>query len=164
MALAKDYKSVMGRSNDIMKKALGLDYDEFEKGGTVFDYDALMKSTNYTLDEIEKIQSRTGVGDTPLLELRNISALARKYAKPGYGARILVKDEAANASGSFKDRRPACAVAHAKKLGYKGVMAATSGNYGAAVASQAAMQGLECIIVQECYDSKGCLLYTSRCV
>lgn len=38
MALAKDYKSVMGRSNDIMKKALGLDYDEFEKGGTVFDY------------------------------------------------------------------------------------------------------------------------------
>ena len=138
-----------------MKKALGLDYDEFEKGGTVFDYDALMKSTNYTLDEIEKIQSRTGVGDTPLLELRNISALARKYAKPGYGARILVKDEAANASGSFKDRRAACAVAHAKKLGYKGVMAATSGNYGAAVASQAAMQGLECIIVQECYDSKG---------
>ena len=155
MALAKDYKSVMGRSNDIMKKALGLDYDEFEKGGTVFDYDALMKSTNYTLDEIEKIQSRTGVGDTPLLELRNISALARKYAKPGYGARILVKDEAVNASGSFKDRRAACAVAHAKKLGYKGVMAATSGNYGAAVASQAAMQGLECIIVQECYDSKG---------
>lgn len=138
-----------------MKKALGLDYDEFEKGGTVFDYDALMKATNYTLDEIEKIQSRTGVGDTPLLELRNISALARKYAKPGYGARILVKDEAANASGSFKDRRAACAVAHAKKLGYKGVMAATSGNYGAAVASQAAMQGLECIIVQECYDSKG---------
>ena len=155
MALAKDYKSVMGRSNDIMKKALGLDYDEFEKGGTVFDYDAQMKATNYTLDEIEKIQSRTGVGDTPLLELRNISALARKYAKPGYGARILVKDEAANASGSFKDRRAACAVAHAKKLGYKGVMAANSGNYGAAVASQAAMQGLECIIVQECYDSKG---------
>lgn len=155
MALAKDYKSVMGRSNDIMKKALGLDYDKFEKGGTVFDYDALMKATNYTLDEIEKIQSQTGVGDTPLLELRNITALARKYAKPGYGARILVKDEAANASGSFKDRRAACAVAHAKKLGYKGVMAATSGNYGAAVASQAAMQDLKCIVVQECYDSHG---------
>ena len=155
MALAKDYKSVMARSNDIMKEALGLDYDEFEKGGTVFDYDALMKATNYTLDEIEKIQSQTGVGDTPLLELRNITALARKYAKPGYGARILVKDEAANASGSFKDRRAACAVAHAKKLGYKGVMAATSGNYGAAVASQAAMQGLKCIVVQECYDSHG---------
>ena len=87
--------------------------------------------------------------------MRNITRLSRKYAKPGYGARIFVKDEAANASGSFKDRRAACAVAHAKKLGYKGVIAATSGNYGAAVASQAAMQGLKCIVVQECYDSHG---------
>ncbi|MDD7511939.1 MAG: 2-amino-4-oxopentanoate thiolase subunit OrtB [Peptostreptococcaceae bacterium] len=154
MALAKDYNSVMGRSNDIMKEALGLDYNEFESGSVAFDYEALMKSTGYTLDEVSKIQGRTGVGNTPLLELRNLSALSRKYAKPGYGARIFAKDEAANASGSFKARRAACAVAHAKKLGYKGVIAATSGNYGAAVASQAAMQGLECVIVQECYDSK----------
>ena len=155
MALAKDYDSVMGRSNDIMKEALGLDYNEFESGSVAFDYEALMKATGYTLDEVAKIQSRTGVGNTPFLELRNITALARKYAKPGYGARIFAKDEAANASGSFKARRAACAVAHAKKLGYKGVIAATSGNYGAAVASQAAMQGLDCIIVQECYDSHG---------
>ena len=114
-----------------------------------------MKSTGYTLDEIARIQSEHAVGNTPLIELRNLSALSRKYAKPGYGARIFAKDEAANASGSFKARRAACAVAHAKKLGYKGVIAATSGNYGAAVASQAAMQGLKCIIVQECYDSHG---------
>jgi len=155
MALAKDYASVMGRSNEIMKKALGLDYAEFESGSVAFDYETLMKSTGYTLDEVSKIQGRTGVGNTPLLELKNLSALSRKYAKPGYGARIFAKDEAANPSGSFKARRAACAVAHAKKLGYKGVIAATSGNYGAAVASQAAMQGLECIIVQECYDSRG---------
>lgn len=155
MALAKDYQSVMGRSNEIQKEALGLDYSDFETSPISFDYDALMKSTGYTLDEIERIQGLHGVGNTPLLELRNITKLARKYAKPGYGARIFVKDESCNASGSFKDRRAACAVAHAKKLGYKGVMAATSGNYGAAVASQAAMQGLNCIIVQECYDSHG---------
>lgn len=155
MALAKDYQSVMGRSNEIQKEALGLDYADFETSPISFDYDALMKSTGYTLDEIERIQGLHGVGNTPLLELRNITKLARKYAKPGYGARIFVKDESCNASGSFKDRRAACAVAHAKKLGYKGVMAATSGNYGAAVASQAAMQGLNCIIVQECYDSHG---------
>ncbi|MEF9921420.1 MAG: 2-amino-4-oxopentanoate thiolase subunit OrtB [Anaerovoracaceae bacterium] len=155
MALAKDYNSVMGRSNDIMKKALGLDYNDFESGSVAFDYEGLMKATGYTLDEVARIQSRTGVGNTPLLELRNITELARKYSKPGFGARIFAKDEAANASGSFKARRAACAVAHAKKSGYKGVIAATSGNYGAAVASQAAMQGLECIIVQECYDSKG---------
>ena len=155
MTLAKYYDSVMGRSNDIMKEALGLDYNDFEKGGVKFDYEALMKSTGYTLDEVAKIQAKTAVGNTPLIELRNLSKLTRKYAKPGYGARIFAKDEAANASGSFKARRAACAVAHAKKLGYKGVIAATSGNYGAAVASQAAMQGLECIIVQECYDSRG---------
>ncbi len=154
MGIAKDYNSVMGRSNEIMKEALGLDYNEFESGSVAFDYEALMKSTGYTIDEVIKIQSAMAVGNTPLIELKNISALSRKYAKPGYGARIFVKDEAANASGSFKARRAACAVAHAKKLGYKGVMAATSGNYGAAVASQAAMQGLECIICQECYDSK----------
>ena len=155
MKLAKDYNSVMGRSADIMKASLGLDFNDFESGSVAFDYEGLMEATGYTIEEIDRIQSRTGLGHTPLLELRNITALARKYAKPGYGARILVKDEAANASGSFKDRRAACAVAHAKKLGYKGVIAATSGNYGAAVASQAAMQGMKCIIVQECYDSKG---------
>ena len=155
MTLAKDYNSVMGRSAEIMKASLGLDFNDFESGSVAFDYEGLMEATGYTIEEIDRIQSRTGVGHTALLELRNITKLARKYAKPGYGARILVKDEAANASGSFKDRRAACAVAHAKKLGYKGVIAATSGNYGAAVASQAAMQGMKCIIVQECYDSKG---------
>ena len=155
MKLAKDYDYVMGRSADIMKASLGLDFNDFESGSVAFDYEGLMKATGYTIEEVDKIQSRTGVGHTQLLELRNITKLARKYAKPGYGARIFAKDEAANASGSFKDRRAACAVAHAKKLGYKGVIAATSGNYGAAVASQAAMQGMKCIIVQECYDSHG---------
>lgn len=155
MALAKDYASVMGRNNDIMKAAIGMNYDDFESGSIAFDYEKMMRETGYTLEEIERIQSEYGVGNTPLLELRNLTALARKCAKPGFGARIFAKDEAANASGSFKDRRAACAVYHAKKLGYKGVLASTSGNYGAAVASQAAMQGLKCIVVQECYDSHG---------
>ena len=53
MALAKDYASVMGRNNEIMKDALGLDYAEFETSPISFDYDALMKATGYTLDEIE---------------------------------------------------------------------------------------------------------------
>ncbi len=155
MALAKDYNSVMNRSEAIMKEALGLDYSQFESGSIAFDYEGLMKAAVYSLDEIIEMQKEVGVGKTPMLELRNITALARKYAKPGYGARIFIKDEAANPSGSFKDRRASISVAHAKKLGYKGVIAATSGNYGAAVASQAAMRGLKTIIVQECYDSRG---------
>src|SRR5699024_8208734 len=98
--------------------------------------------------------SMLGVGNTPIVELKNITTLARKYAPEGKGARIFVKDEAANASGSFKDRRASISCYHAKKLGYKGVVTATSGNYGAAVAAHAAKLGLKCIVVQECFDSK----------
>lgn len=149
------YQGLMARKNEIMKRAVGIDYAVFESGSIAFDYERMMRETGYTLEEMQKIQSSTGVGNTPLLELRNLTALARKMAQKGKGARIFVKDEACNPSGSFKARRAANAVYHAKKLGYKGVIAATSGNYGAAVASQAAMQGLKCIIVQECYDSRG---------
>ena len=149
------YAAVMGRKNEIMKRAIGIDYTTFEYEGIGFDYERMMRETGYTLDEMQEIQGRTGVGNTPLLELRNLTALARKMAAPGKGARIFIKDEASNPSGSFKARRAANAVYHAKRLGYKGVIAATSGNYGSAVASQAAMHGLKCIIVQETYDSKG---------
>ncbi|WDV44159.1 2-amino-4-oxopentanoate thiolase subunit OrtB [Clostridiaceae bacterium M8S5] len=148
------YLAVMSRKNEIMKKAVGIDYKEFEADGISFDYERMMKETGYTLEEMIEIQGRTGVGNTPIYELRNLTEVARKFAPKGKGARIFVKDEASNPSGSFKARRAANAVYHAKKLGYKGVIAATSGNYGAAVASQAAMHGLDCIIVQECYDSK----------
>lgn len=149
------YEAVMARRPEIMKKAVGIDYEIFESGNIAFDYEKMMRETGYSLQEIEEIQGRTGVGNTPVLELRNLTKLARKFAPKGKGARIFVKDEASNPSGSFKARRAATACYHAKKLGYKGVIAATSGNYGAAVASQAAMQGLKCIIVQECYDSRG---------
>lgn len=149
------YEAVMSRKNEIMKKAVGIDYSIFESGDIAFDFDKMMRETGYTLEEIQEIQGQTGVGNTPIYELKNLTALARKCAPEGKGARIFIKDEASNPSGSFKARRAATAVYHAKKLGYKGVIAATSGNYGAAVASQAAMLGLKCIIVQECYDSQG---------
>lgn len=151
----RSYNAVMSRKTEIMKKAVGIDYNTFEKEGIEFDYEAMMREAGYSLEEIKKIQGETGVGNTPIYELRNLTNLARKMAPAGKGARIFLKDEASNPSGSFKARRAATAVYHAKKLGYKGVIAATSGNYGAAVASQAAMLGLKCIIVQECYDSSG---------
>nr|WP_312577057.1 2-amino-4-oxopentanoate thiolase subunit OrtB [Sedimentibacter sp.] len=155
--MSKDmsYAAVLARKPEIMKQSVGIDYATFESGSIAFDYEKMMRETGYSLEEIQKIQANTGVGNTPILELRNLTALARKCAAPGKGARIFIKDEASNPSGSFKARRAATAVYHAKKLGYKGVISATSGNYGAAVASQAAMAGLKCIIVQECYDSKG---------
>lgn len=155
MSKAQDYQSVMARKAEIMLKSTGIDYSKFESGSIAFDYERMMRETGYTLDEMQKIQYSVNVGNTPVLELKNLTALARKCAPEGKGARIFIKDEAANPSGSFKARRAANAVYHAKKLGYKGVIAATSGNYGAAVASQAAIAGLKCIVVQECYDSKG---------
>ncbi|MGL6200223.1 MAG: 2-amino-4-oxopentanoate thiolase subunit OrtB [Lachnospiraceae bacterium] len=156
MTISRDmsYSAVMGRKIEILKKTSGIDFSRFESGSIAFDYESMMGSTGYTFDEIKDIQKTHFVGDTPLLELRNITKLARWCAPAGRGARIFLKDEAANPSGSFKDRRAATAVYHARKMGFKGVMAATSGNYGAAVASQAAMQGLGCIVVQECYDSR----------
>lgn len=153
MTKANDYTSVMARKPEVMLDSIKIDYSEFESGSIAFDYERMMREAGYTLEEMEKMQLETGVGNTPLVELKNLTALARKCSPAGKGARIFVKDEAANASGSFKARRAATSCYHAKKLGYKGVISATSGNYGAAVASQAAKYGLKCIIVQECYDS-----------
>ncbi|NBG88726.1 2-amino-4-oxopentanoate thiolase subunit OrtB [Isachenkonia alkalipeptolytica] len=149
------YEAVMNRRGEIMKKSVGIDYTNFELWGVAFDYEQMMRKTGYSLEEVQKIQHSTGVGNTPLLELKNLTALARKFAPKGKGARIFIKDEAANPSGSYKARRASTSVYHAKKKGYKGVIAATSGNYGAAVASQAAIHGLETIVIQECYDSRG---------
>ncbi|WP_019907633.1 2-amino-4-oxopentanoate thiolase subunit OrtB [Thermoanaerobacter indiensis] len=149
------YKEVMARKNEIMKKSLGIDYERFESGGIAFDYERMMKETGYTLEKIIKIQREANVGDTPLIELKNLTELARKVSPTGKAARIFIKDEACNPSGSFKERRASVSIYHAKQKGYKGVIAATSGNYGAAVASQAAMKGLKCIVVQEAYDSRG---------
>ncbi len=149
-----EYLKFMEKKKEIIKKSVGLDYDKYENSGIGFDYEMMMDDEDYSLEKIIKIQNENMVGKTPLVELKNITKYARKYAKKGYGARIFLKDEAANLSGSFKARRAALSVYQAKKLGFKGVIAATSGNYGAAVAALAAKEGLKCIIVQESFDSK----------
>jgi cysteine synthase len=149
------YTAVMARKNAIMKTSMQLDYDDFIQSPIAFDYEGMMQATGYTMKDIIRIQHDTKVGNTPLLELKNFTEAVRRISPPGKGARIFVKDEAANASGSFKARRAAISAFDAHKKGYKGMIAATSGNYGAAVASQAAQRRLKCIIVQEIYDSRG---------
>lgn len=152
--MATRYEAVMARKGEIMKRALGMDYAEFEWSPIAFDYEGMMGAHGYTLEQIRGIQRAAGVGGTPLLELRNLTDLVRSYAEPGCGARIFVKDEAANMAGSFKDRRASVSIHLAVEKGFAGVIAATSGNYGAAVASQAARAGLACIICQETFDSR----------
>jgi len=150
----KSYAAVMARKGDIIRASAGIDFSAYETGALAFDYEGMLAGTGCDIDAVRAVQREVSVGNTPIIELRNLTALARASAKPGKGARIFVKDEAANPSGSFKDRRASMSAYQARKLGYKGVIAATSGNFGAAVASQAAMRGIKCIIVQECYDSR----------
>lgn len=76
----------------------------------------MMAATGYTLPELQRVQALFSVGNTPLIELRNLTALARKCAPAGKGARIFIKDEATNPSGSFKARRSCTSVYQAKSL------------------------------------------------
>jgi cysteine synthase len=145
----------MARRAEIMRRSVGLDYGQYATGVLAFDYERLLADPGYDIDATAAVQKRTAVGTTPLVELENIVALVRSIAPRGKGARIFVKDEAMNPSGSFKDRRASLSVHEAKARGYPGIAAATSGNYGAAAASQAAKAGLRCIVVQEAFDSQG---------
>jgi 2-amino-4-ketopentanoate thiolase beta subunit len=149
------YQAVIDRREQILLAATGVDYGALARGDIGFDWDALMATTGYDHASARAIQRAAGVGATPLLELPNLTELVRRDAPPGNGARIFVKDEAANPSGSFKDRRASLSAHHARAHGYRGLVAATSGNYGAAVASQAARHGLQAIIVQEAFDGDG---------
>lgn len=96
-----------------MKNAIGIDYTTFESGSLSFDYEKMMRETGYTLEEMQK---------DPILyrSRKNSSFRAQKYnsfSKKICGARrarIFIKDEAGNPSGSFKARRAANAVYHAK--------------------------------------------------
>ena len=152
---SESYSDLMTQRETIMRDSVGIDYASYATGRLSFDYERLLSDTGYDIERVREVQRQTAVGNTPLVELCNLTQLSRAVAAPGKGARILVKDEAANPSGSFKDRRASLSVYEAKRRGYKGVVAATSGNYGAAVASQAAKAGLKCIVVQEAFDSRG---------
>jgi cysteine synthase len=149
------HAEVMARRDAIIRDSIGIDYAKYATGAIAFDYEALLADTGYDLEAVRAIQRRGAVGDTPLVELENLTALGRALAEPGRGARLFVKDEAANPSGSFKDRRASISSHEAARRGFPGIAAATSGNYGAAVASQAARAGLPCVIVQEAFDGRG---------
>jgi threonine synthase len=81
-----------------------------------------------------------GEGMTPLLHV------ARLGGAMGL-ARLYVKDEGLNPTGSFKARGMTAAVTRAKQLGAKTVAAPTAGNAGGALAAYAAAAGLRSVIV-----------------
>lgn len=81
-----------------------------------------------------------GEGGTPLLEC------------PGLGTaiglpRLMLKNESANPTWSFKDRLASVGVSWAKSMGRPGVVLSSSGNAGASAAAYAARAGLPCLIL-----------------
>ena len=77
-----------------------------------------------------------GEGWTPLLE-------TARLAKRLGAKNLLVKDEGANPTGSFKARGMAAAVSMAKQLGVKKLAAPSAGNAASALAAYSARAGLE---------------------
>lgn len=75
-----------------------------------------------------------GQGSTPLLPA------------PSLGPRTWLKSEGQNPTGSHKDRFHAVSEAVAAELGYRGVVASSSGNHGASCAAYAAAAGLEALV------------------
>ena len=81
-----------------------------------------------------------GEGDTPL------GALPQTAAALGLGA-VWVKREAANPTGSHKDRMSPLIAARALEIGAHGAIVASSGNAAISVAAYAAAAGLGCRVV-----------------
>ncbi len=77
-----------------------------------------------------------GEGGTPLLE-------NKKLSKTG---RLLIKYEAANPTGSFKDRGSSLEIAKALEFKKHKVALASTGNMGASIAAYAAFAGIECTV------------------
>ena len=54
--MATKFDAIMARRGEIMRKALGMDYSEFELSPIAFDYERMMTAHGYSLDEIVAIQ------------------------------------------------------------------------------------------------------------
>ncbi|MFQ5806653.1 MAG: threonine synthase, partial [Phycisphaerae bacterium] len=76
-----------------------------------------------------------GVGWTPLTD-------APRLAGALGVARLRLKDDGRNPSGSFKDRASSVGVAHARQLGFAQIACASTGNAASSLAHCAAVEGL----------------------
>src|ERR1700728_1932228 len=78
-------------------------------------------------------------GRTPLVEAPNLSALL--------DAKVYLKIEGANPTGSFKDRGMTVAISKAAEEGAKAVVCGSTGNTSASAAAYAARAGLTCAVL-----------------
>jgi len=89
-----------------------------------------------------------GEGGTPLLK-------SEKLAKKLKVKNLLLKIEAQNPTGSFKDRESLLAVNKALQFGKKSVSCVSSGNAAASLSAYAARAGLNCFVFMPSTASKG---------
>src|SRR6202163_1174970 len=78
-------------------------------------------------------------GGTPLLPAPRLSARV--------GARVMLKVEGANPTGSFKDRGMTVAISKAAEEGARAVVCASTGNTSASAAAYASRAGLRCAVL-----------------
>jgi threonine synthase len=88
-----------------------------------------------------------GEGSTPLLRADRLSERL--------GVDLWLKWEAANPTGSFKDRGMAVAVAKAVEDGARAVVCASTGNTAASAAAYAARAGVEAVVVHAAGGASG---------
>ncbi len=65
-----NYAGIMARREEILRKSSTFDYSSFRRGKLAFDYEAMMASVGYALDEVRAVQRAAHVGGTPLFELK----------------------------------------------------------------------------------------------
>ena len=80
-----------------------------------------------------------GEGATPLVSMRSPN-------DSGESLRVLIKQEAGNPTGSFKDRGLSLAINRARELGVQGVELPSAGNAGLAAAAYSSAAGIPCRI------------------
>jgi threonine synthase len=82
-------------------------------------------------------------GATPLIPSPALSE------RVGRGARVYLKYEGLNPTGSFKDRGMTMAISKAKEAGAEAVICASTGNTSASAAAYAARAGMRCVVLLE---------------
>jgi threonine synthase len=99
---------------------------------------------------IEAYRDRLPVSDaTPVVTLREggTPLLPAAYLSERLEARVLLKYEGLNPTGSFKDRGMTVAISKAVEEGSKAVICASTGNTSASAAAYAARAGLVCAVL-----------------
>ncbi len=89
-----------------------------------------------------------GEGATPLV------SAPRLAGELGFGE-LMLKNETANPTGSFKDRQVAVGISHAREIGAKTVAVVSSGNVAAATSAYAARAGMKAVLFMHGQAGRG---------